>query len=71
MAVMIDRYVRTYLVPFLRRVVQHPHIIVHVKAEQWSRLSSSLVHNKVVESVMLEEKGVSSGFVQFGAFRLT
>lgn len=46
--------IETYLVTLLGSIVQHSHIVVHVKAEQRPRLSSSLVDNKIVEGIVLQ-----------------
>ena len=46
--------IETYLVTLLCGIVQHSHVIVHVEAEQRSRLSSSLVDNEIVEGIVLQ-----------------
>lgn len=56
----------SYLVLFDRSVVSKSNIIVHVKVEHGSRLSSILVHDEIVyrrgkkgenRSIMIEERG--------------
>lgn len=34
---------------------QQTDVVVHIKVEEWPRLSSRLVHDKVVEGVVLNE----------------
>lgn len=49
----LDDFTSVALVLLLRRVGEHAHIVVHVKVEQWARLSSCFVDDKVVKGVML------------------
>jgi len=48
-----------YLVTLFRSIVQHPYIIVHIKAEQRPRFPSCLVDNEVVEGVVLRQTAMS------------
>lgn len=49
----LDHLTGVGLVLFNRCVGQKAHVVVDVKIEQWARLPAGLVHDEVVERVML------------------
>ena len=53
----------TYLVFLHIGVSDEPHVVMHVKAEKWPRLASSLVDDKVVEGMVLQWDGTEGGSI--------
>ena len=45
---------RVRLILLYRRIREQPHVIVHVKIEQRPRLPARLVHDEIIEGVVLQ-----------------
>lgn len=44
------------LVLFDVRIVDEPHVLMHIEIEQWPGLPSRFRHDKVVERIVLRDK---------------